>query len=53
MGVFSIHIPGYTDLVAGIEQVRSDLPPDRSSVSGQLQHVLLSTQSLGPVDTMT
>ena len=26
MGVCSIHIPGFTDLVAGIEQLRRELP---------------------------
>ena len=52
MGLCSIHIAGFTDLVAGIEEVRRDLAGDRSSVSGQLQHVMLPTGSLMPVDTV-
>lgn len=52
MALCSIHIPGFTELVAGIEQVRRDLAGDRSAVSGQLQHVLLPTGSLTPVDTV-
>ncbi|WP_131106091.1 DNA/RNA non-specific endonuclease [Ornithinimicrobium sufpigmenti] len=52
MALCSIHIPGFIDLVAGIEQVRLDLAGDRSAVSGRLQHVLLPTGSLMPVDTV-
>lgn len=52
MGICSIHIPGFTELVAGIEQVRLELAGDRSAVSGQLQHVLLPTGSLTPVDNV-
>lgn len=50
MATCSIHIPGFTDLVAGVEKVRSDLPGDRSTVSGNLSGVLLGTSSLSRVD---
>ncbi|WP_169316047.1 DNA/RNA non-specific endonuclease [Serinicoccus profundi] len=46
----SIHIPGFTDLVAGVEKVRSDVPGDRSTVSGNLSGVMLGTGSLSRVD---
>ncbi len=50
MATCSIHIPGFTDLVAGMERVRSDLPVDRSVVSGRLSGVMLGTGSLSRVD---
>ena len=50
MATCSIHIPGFTDLVAGVEKVRSDLPLDRSTVSGNLSGVMLGTGSLSRVD---
>ncbi|OLT41815.1 hypothetical protein BJF86_02025 [Serinicoccus sp. CNJ-927] len=50
MATCSIHIPGFTDLVAGVGKVRSDLPLDRSTVSGNLSGVMLGTGSLSRVD---
>lgn len=50
MPVASIHIPAMADLVAGVERLQRDLPGDRSAVYGRLSYVLLSTESLGPLD---
>ena len=52
MGTVSIEIAGFENLVSAIATVRNELPGDRGQVSSALAGVVLSTDSLTPVESV-
>lgn len=52
MGTVSIEIAGFENLVSAVDAVRTELPADRGQVSSALAGVVLSTDSLTPVESV-